>query len=80
MIYAYGEPPFMLTVIACLTYFTHRSQTSWIWLETKLVELGMLGSDRNYKVPTIITWGSMNISQLGRQISFGDNLDRILHQ
>lgn len=28
----------------------HRSQTSWIWLETKLVELGMLGSDRNYKV------------------------------
>jgi len=27
-----------------------RSQTSWVWLETKLVELGMLGSDRNYKV------------------------------
>ncbi|KIM86178.1 hypothetical protein PILCRDRAFT_816102 [Piloderma croceum F 1598] len=26
------------------------SQTSWIWLETKLVELGMLGSDRNYKI------------------------------
>lgn len=27
------------------------SQTSWIWLETKLVELGMVGSDKNYKVP-----------------------------
>ncbi|KAJ7217131.1 HAD subfamily IIID h [Mycena pura] len=27
-----------------------RSQTSWIWLETKLVELGMVGSDRNYQV------------------------------
>jgi len=26
-----------------------RSQTSWIWLETKLVELGMVGSDKNYK-------------------------------
>ncbi|TFY78669.1 hypothetical protein EWM64_g5342 [Hericium alpestre] len=25
------------------------SQTSWIWLETKLVELGMVGTDRNYK-------------------------------
>jgi hypothetical protein len=27
-----------------------RSQTSWIWLETKLVELGMIGSDHNYQV------------------------------
>jgi ubiquitin-like domain-containing CTD phosphatase 1 len=27
-----------------------RSQTSWIWLEAKLVELGMVGSDKNYKV------------------------------
>ena len=26
-----------------------RSQTSWIWLEAKLVELGMVGSDKNYK-------------------------------
>ncbi|RDB21192.1 Ubiquitin-like domain-containing CTD phosphatase 1 [Hypsizygus marmoreus] len=26
------------------------SQTSWIWLETKLVELGMVGSDRNYQL------------------------------
>ncbi|KAF8582275.1 ubiquitin family proteint [Ramaria rubella] len=25
------------------------SQTSWVWLETKLVELGMVGSDKNYK-------------------------------
>jgi hypothetical protein len=27
-----------------------RSQTSWIWLETKLVELGMFSDERNYKV------------------------------
>ena len=27
-----------------------RSQTSWVWLETKLVELGMIGSNRNYHV------------------------------
>ena len=26
------------------------SQTSWIWLETKLVELEMVGSNKNYKV------------------------------
>ncbi|TFK54646.1 HAD IIID h [Heliocybe sulcata] len=26
------------------------SQTSWIWLETKLVEIGMLGTERNYKL------------------------------
>ncbi|OSD08539.1 HAD subfamily IIID h [Trametes coccinea BRFM310] len=26
------------------------SQTSWIWLETKLVELGMLGGIRNYRI------------------------------
>ncbi|KAF9482815.1 HAD-superfamily subfamily IIID h [Pholiota conissans] len=26
------------------------SQTSWIWLETKLVELGMVGAQRNYQV------------------------------
>ena len=27
-----------------------RSQTSWVWLETKLVELGMLGGTHNYQV------------------------------
>ncbi|KAK7694025.1 hypothetical protein QCA50_003601 [Cerrena zonata] len=26
------------------------SQTSWIWLETKLVELGMLGGHHNYQI------------------------------
>jgi len=26
------------------------SQTSWIWLETKLAELGIVGHDRPYKV------------------------------
>jgi len=30
-----------------------RSQTSWIWLETKLVELGMVGSDKNYKASRV---------------------------
>ena len=27
-----------------------RSQTSWMWLEAKLVELGMVGGHRNYEV------------------------------
>ena len=35
-----------------LLYVMSRSQTSWVWLETKLVELGMVGSDRSYKVCT----------------------------
>ena len=26
------------------------SQTHWRWLETKLVELGMIGGTRNYRV------------------------------
>ncbi|KAF7337957.1 hypothetical protein MVEN_02019100 [Mycena venus] len=30
-----------------------RSQTSWMWLETKLVELGMIGSDKNYQVAVL---------------------------
>ncbi|KAI0811003.1 HAD IIID h [Irpex lacteus] len=30
------------------------SQTSWIWLETKLVELGMLGGPHNYQVHTVL--------------------------
>lgn len=29
------------------------SQTSWVWLETKLAELGMVGADRDYKVSVI---------------------------
>lgn len=33
-----------------LTSVYSRSQTSWVWLETKLVELGMLGGVRNYRV------------------------------
>ncbi|ETW86175.1 hypothetical protein HETIRDRAFT_43143 [Heterobasidion irregulare TC 32-1] len=35
------------------------SQTSWIWLETKLVELGMLGTDRPYKVSFVLDKTSM---------------------
>ncbi|KAJ6531234.1 HAD-like domain-containing protein [Mycena capillaripes] len=30
------------------------SQTSWIWLETKLVELGMIGSDKNYQISFVL--------------------------
>ncbi|TFK42462.1 HAD-like domain-containing protein [Crucibulum laeve] len=30
------------------------SQTSWIWLETKLVELGMIGSNRNYQISFVL--------------------------
>ncbi|RPD66450.1 HAD subfamily IIID h [Lentinus tigrinus ALCF2SS1-7] len=30
------------------------SQTSWVWLETKLVELGMLGGVRNYKISFVL--------------------------
>ncbi|KAL1709633.1 HAD-like domain-containing protein [Schizophyllum commune] len=30
------------------------SQTSWIWLETKLVELGMVGGHRNYQISFVL--------------------------
>ncbi|KAH9950185.1 HAD subfamily IIID h [Amylocystis lapponica] len=30
------------------------SQTSWIWLETKLVELGMLGGGRRYEISFVL--------------------------
>jgi hypothetical protein len=30
-----------------------RSQTSWVWLEAKLVELEMVGSDKNYKASRV---------------------------
>jgi len=30
------------------------SQTSWVWLETKLVELEMVGSDKNYKIAFVM--------------------------
>ncbi|KAI0707674.1 HAD IIID h [Earliella scabrosa] len=30
------------------------SQTSWVWLETKLVELGMLGGVRNYRIAFVL--------------------------
>ncbi|TFY71885.1 hypothetical protein EVG20_g1136 [Dentipellis fragilis] len=35
------------------------SQTSWIWLETKLVELGMLGANRDYKISFVLDKTSM---------------------
>ncbi|KAG2019996.1 ubiquitin family proteint [Coprinopsis cinerea AmutBmut pab1-1] len=30
------------------------SQTSWIWLETKLVELGMVGAGKNYQISFVL--------------------------
>jgi hypothetical protein len=36
------------------------SQTSWVWLETKLVELQMVGSDKNYKVSIAGHYGSLS--------------------
>ncbi|KAJ3753018.1 HAD subfamily IIID h [Lentinula raphanica] len=35
------------------------SQTSWIWLETKLVELGMIGANRNYQISFVLDKTSM---------------------
>ncbi|KAG8954190.1 hypothetical protein FRC04_000411 [Tulasnella sp. 424] len=35
------------------------SQTSWVWLETKLVELEMVGSDKNYKIAFVLDKTSM---------------------
>ncbi|KAK0211162.1 HAD subfamily IIID h [Desarmillaria ectypa] len=35
------------------------SQTSWIWLETKLVELGMVGGNRNYQISFVLDKTSM---------------------
>ncbi|KAF5373937.1 hypothetical protein D9758_000865 [Tetrapyrgos nigripes] len=35
------------------------SQTSWVWLETKLVELGMIGSDRSYQISFVLDKTSM---------------------
>ena len=46
-----------------------RSQTSWIWLETKLVELGMIGEERDYKVLAILLLLGVYLTY--PQISFG---------
>ncbi|KAK7038105.1 hypothetical protein R3P38DRAFT_2904455 [Favolaschia claudopus] len=35
---------------AVYPHYDSTSQTSWMWLETKLVELGMIGSLKNYQV------------------------------
>ncbi|KAI0317471.1 HAD subfamily IIID h [Amylostereum chailletii] len=35
------------------------SQTSWIWLETKLVELGMVGENRDYQISFVLDKGPM---------------------
>ncbi|KAF9066328.1 hypothetical protein BDP27DRAFT_1544839 [Rhodocollybia butyracea] len=38
---------------AIYPYYDSTSQTSWIWLETKLVELNMIGANRNYQVSVV---------------------------
>lgn len=74
-----GDIPILryLHLVSCfpfpfgLTINSHRSQTSWVWLETKLVELGMLGGHHSYEVKrsdTTILWPFHNYIQ----ISFGD--------
>jgi len=35
------------------------SQTSWVWIETKLAELEMVGSDKNYKISFVLDKTSM---------------------
>ncbi|PPQ98843.1 hypothetical protein CVT24_003397 [Panaeolus cyanescens] len=40
--------------ITASTITLFRSQTSWIWLETKLVELGMVGANRNYNISFVL--------------------------
>jgi len=35
------------------------SQTSWIWIETKLAELGMIGTDQPYKIAFVLDKTSM---------------------
>jgi hypothetical protein len=48
MTYAYGWFESMRSVL--VAEVINRSQTSWIWLETKLVELGMIGGVYSYQV------------------------------
>lgn len=35
------------------------SQNSWVWLETKLIELGMIGANRNYNISFVLDKTSM---------------------
>ena len=48
-----------------------RSQTSWIWLETKLIELGMLGGSQSYQVMTPTSSIRLPKGFIVFQISFG---------
>lgn len=37
-----------------------RSQTSWMWLESKLIELGMVGDEsKKYKISFVLDRGPM---------------------
>lgn len=42
------------------------SQTSWVWLETKLAELGMVGADRGYKVRNSLQFLQWFAERVGR--------------
>lgn len=48
-----------------------RSQTSWIWLETKLVELEMVGASKNYQVCSFVLRSVQYLIQLIRYLSVG---------
>ncbi|KAF4578966.1 hypothetical protein EYR36_000775 [Pleurotus pulmonarius] len=39
---------------AVYPHYDSESQTSWIWLETKLVELQMIGSNKNYQISFVL--------------------------
>lgn len=52
-------------------YICYRSQTSWIWLEAKLVELEMIGAQRTYEVSD--TFGQKLVIYASVQISFGND-------
>ncbi|KAG2146868.1 HAD subfamily IIID h [Suillus bovinus] len=66
------------------------SQTSWIWLEAKLVELGMVGSTRNYQVlfalqiiwnhfPQFSAKNSIHIDDLSRNFALNPNEGLKIH-
>src|SRR5260221_14115861 len=64
------NPPFLVS------HNGLRSQTSWIWLETKLIELGMLGGSQSYQVIILMSFFHLS-KRCPCQISFGKLWDSI---